>query len=166
MTQLSLPTTRLGSVIFCDFREQVGPSARWTWVNLTCNLQSFSSGSAASDQLLVHRVHGCDGCSVLTELAKLKRPDRALATFVWVEQSPQYSIDDCRLYTRIVSLLGRHRGYATAALRILDRMQVRRIAPDLVCFNAAIDIAGPPPPPPPAAPGARVYAPVCVCVSL
>lgn len=78
----------------------------------------------------------------MTELAKMKRPERALATFIWFEQSPRHTINDCRPYTRIVSLLSRHREHTGDALRIVDRMFARGIAPDLVCFNAAIDVAG------------------------
>ncbi len=81
-------------------------------------------------------------CSILTELAKLHQPDRALATFAWFEQSPQYSVDGCLLYTRMISILGRHKRHTAHALRIFDRMQARRIQPDLMCFNAAINVAG------------------------
>lgn len=79
---------------------------------------------------------------IMTELAKMKRPERALATFIWFEQSPRHDLDDCRPYTRIVSLLSRHREHTGDALRIVDRMFARGIAPDLVCYNAAIDVAG------------------------
>lgn len=81
-------------------------------------------------------------CSILTELAKLRQPDRALATFAWFEQSPAYSIGDCLLYTRMISILGRHKRFHVHALRLFDRMQARRIPPDLMCFNAAINVAG------------------------
>lgn len=81
-------------------------------------------------------------CSLLTQLAKLRQPDRALATFLWFEQSPLYSIGDCLLYTRVISILGRHKRHRMTALRIFDRMQARRIPPDIMCFNTAIDVAG------------------------
>jgi pentatricopeptide repeat protein len=81
-------------------------------------------------------------CSILTQLAKLGQPDRALATFVWFEQSPQYSISGCLLYTRMISILSRHKRFQAHALRLFDRMLARRISPDLMCFNAAINAAG------------------------
>ena len=72
----------------------------------------------------------------------MKRADRALATFTWFEQSPRHNLDDCWPYTRIISLLARDRAHTGDAMRILDRMLARRIAPDLIFFNAAIDVAG------------------------
>ena len=81
-------------------------------------------------------------CSVLTQLAKLRQPDRALATFVWFEQSPQYHISGCLLYTRMISILSRHKRFQAHAVRLFDRMLARRIQPDLMCFNAAINAAG------------------------
>jgi pentatricopeptide repeat protein len=81
-------------------------------------------------------------CSVLTQLAKLHQPDRALATFVWFEQSPQYNISGCLLYTRMISILSRHKRFQAHAVRLFDRMLARRILPDLMCFNAAINAAG------------------------
>jgi hypothetical protein len=81
-------------------------------------------------------------CSIMTELARMKRPERALSTFIWFEQSPRHALNDCRPYTRIVSLLSRHREHTGDALGIVDRMFDLHIKPDLVCFNTAIDAAG------------------------
>lgn len=61
---------------------------------------------------------------------------------MWFEQSPQYNISGCLLYTRMISILSRHKRFQAHAVRLFDRMLARRILPDLMCFNAAINAAG------------------------
>ena len=62
--------------------------------------------------------------------------ERSLDVFDWLDGAG-YPTRDCFVLSRLMSMLG-----STGALHLFERLTGAGLAPDLACFNAAINFAG------------------------
>ena len=103
---------------------------------LQCHMCGIPGVCAIADY-----AHTFLGRRLLSWLGNEGHPNRALEVFDWLEGRREYVTEVCILYTRLASMLSRHKGGLETAMRLFERMQARGIRPDTVAFNSAINVA-------------------------